>query len=140
MSIRRKAVASRTTLNTVSPLRNVPKAHPDRRHGEHQQDGLDDRTPDLPGVVAPEPPLEVTDGVGEGERGVGRVLAQELAQGAPSLAHVVLEQAVLRHELPDLVVVLLEDLDAAVLEVALEQPVPERHQHGAVEREGPVEV
>lgn len=101
---------------------------------------MDGRRPDLAGVVAAEPPLEVANGVGKGERRGGGILAQELAQGAPALADVVLEQALGRHQLADAVVVPLEDLDAAVLKIALEQPVPEGQQHGAVEREGPVKV
>ena len=52
--------------------------------------------------MAPEASLEIADGVGEGERGSWSLLAQELAEGAPALADVVLEQTVCAMELLNL--------------------------------------
>lgn len=130
----------KTPLNHPSPPRDVHKRHPDTRQAQDKHTGLKHRIADLAAIPAAQAGAEVVRRVGVREGRVGHLLAQELAQGLPAAVHVVLEQAVRGHELAHEVVVLGEDLLALVLEVALEQAVPEQEEHGPVEGEGPVEV
>lgn len=80
----------------------------------------------------PEIGHEIVGGVYEREGPVRDLLTEKVTQWCPSMTDVVLEEAVARNDLADEVVVLSVDVLPLVLEIALEEAVPEKEQHGTI--------
>lgn len=102
--------------------------------------GLEGRVHHLVAVAGAAALVEVGHVVATGERGVGHLLTQELAQGAPAIVDVVLEETLLGDQAADLGDVLLVDLLALVGEVTTEEGLEELVQHGVVHARRPAEV
>lgn len=108
--------------------------------GAADGDGLECRVHHLSSVAGAAPLKEVRHVVATRELGLGNLLAQELAQGAPSVADAVFQQVFLWHEAADLLDVILVDLFALAREVAAEEGLEELREHGIVHAGSPAEV
>jgi len=84
--------------------------------------------------------VEVGHVVTTGEGGVRNLLLEELAQGAPAVVDVVLQETILGHQAADLGDMLLVHLLALTGEVATEERLEELVEHGVVHAGGPAEV
>lgn len=78
--------------------------------------------------------------VAAGERCIGNLLLEELAQRSPAVVNVVLQQTVRGHQAADLGNVLIVDLLALAGEVPAEEGLEELVEHGVVHAGGPAEV
>lgn len=103
---------------------DVAKGHPDASQEQDERESSEGGVPDLAGVAAPDSCLEVDGSVGERERHIRDIFAQEFTQWLPAVADVVLEETVLWDEFSHKVVMSTKDFLAAVFEVALEESIP----------------
>lgn len=84
--------------------------------------------------------VEVGHVVTTGERSVGDLLLEELAERSPAIIDVVLQQTVRGHQAADLGNVLIVDLLALAGEVSTEEGLEEFVEHGVVHARGPAEL
>lgn len=78
--------------------------------------------------------------VAAGERCIGNLLLEELAQRSPAVVNVVLQQAVRGHQAANLGNMLVVDLLALAGEVAAEEGLEELVEHGVIHAGGPAKV
>lgn len=110
------------------------------QQGTAHSHGLEGSVHHLVTVTSAAALVEVGHVVTAGERSIGDLLLEELAERSPAIVDVVLQQTVRGHQAADLGNVLIVDLFALTGEVAAEEGLEEFVEHRVVHARGPAEV